>query len=535
MAGYLEHLSDNIRVDKDTCVFCGKCVDTCVLDNLRMKLSPCRAACPMGVNVQGYVQLVLRGEDDKARAMIREKLPFPEVMCMVCHHPCEQACEHAGNGGQPVNIRGIKRYLFDSAAGHDAPRPEPAASSGKKVAVVGAGPAGLVAAYDLALRGHAVTVYEASSAAGGELRRGIPAFRLPADVLERELAVLPLMGVSFRFNTRVGERLALDELRRDFDAVILATGLALDKKLGIAGEELPQVTDGGAFLAAVRTGAAPVTRGKVVVIGGGNVAVDAAMTALRQGASSVRIVSLEQPEELPAFAAEISQARREGIAFECGWGPVRFLAEKGRLTGIELRRCTAVFDEDHRFAPRFDDKNRQMLEADAVLVAIGQSRDGGLLAGSSLTLDDVAAADPLTLQCAPSCFVAGDLLTGPSSVIAAMAGGREAAESAHRLLSGQPLAFGRAYEGPNERDFPVDTSRGKRLPRADGSMHVCTGAGDYTVIESCLSEAQARSEASRCYSCGGPFGKYRTCWFCLPCEVECPEQAIYVEIPYLLR
>ncbi|MGE9985062.1 FAD-dependent oxidoreductase [Desulfovibrio sp. SGI.169] len=535
MAGYLGALSDNIRVNADKCIFCGKCVDTCVLDNLRLKLAPCRQACPMEVNVQGYVRLILRGEEDKARELIREKLPFPEMVCLVCHHPCEAVCER-GKTDAPVNIRGLKRYLFDCESGRSVSLPSRAPDSGKSIAIVGSGPAGLVAAYDLARQGHSVVVHEMNGLAGGQLAKGIPAFRLPEETVRRELSVLPHLGVEFAFHSRIGEDKTLTDLEQEHDAVILAAGLGQGRRLHTRGEELVGVQNGTDFLAAARAGSAPELPGNVIVIGGGNVAIDTALSALRQGASRVAVAALEQPAELPAFAQEVRQAQEEGVEFLCGWGPVRLNETAGRVTGLVLRRCLRVFDDQGRFAPVFDENVTQTLNADHVLISIGQMREPGVLNGSGLRLEDLASVDSLTKQWGSrKLFVAGDFLTGPGSVIGAMASGRAAAESAHRLVNGQHLRYGRNYPGPVETDFRVNTDRGADVPRQESPNHVCEGKGDYAVVEGSLKPEQARMEAGRCRSCGSVYGKYRSCCFCLPCEVECPEQALRVEIPYLLR
>lgn len=529
---YLLSLEDNLKIDKDKCIFCGRCAERCILDNIRMKLAPCRQACPMGVNVQGYVQLIARGEYDQARDVVRDKLPFPEIICMVCDHPCEKNCERNKTSKAPVSIRALKRFLFDSAAAGDIPEKE--APTGKKAAVIGAGPAGLVAAYDLAVKGHAVTVYEAGSSAGGMLAGGIPAFRLPAAVVEKELAVLGKLGVTFTFSCRVGVDVSLKSLMDSYDSVVLAAGLAKSKQLRVDGEDLPGVYPGLPFLTASRQGKGPELSGTVLVSGGGNMAVDAAMTALRQGADKVIVLALEAEGELPAFEAELAQARKEGVIFKHSCGIKRIDGSGGRFSGVALNRCVAVFDENNNFAPQFD-ASEESIAADALIVAIGLERDAEILKESGLGAQDVYQADPLTLQCAGSkVFAAGDYKGGAGSVIKAMAAGREAAESASRFMLGDHLRFERAYPGPVVTDFSIDHERGENAPRQEAAMGVMKGKGDYSVLESTLNEEQARTEAARCHSCGGPCGQ-RTCWFCLPCEVECPQKALWVDIPYLLR
>ncbi len=530
---YLESLEDNIKIDKDKCIFCGRCADRCILDNIRLKTAPCRRACPMDVNVQGYVQSIARGDYDLARSIVREKLPFPEIICMVCDHPCENDCERGKNGSYPIAIRSLKRFLFDGAEA--AAVPEKAPATGKSVAIAGAGPAGLVAAHDLALAGHKVVVYEAGSRAGGMLLSGIPAFRLPDAVVEKELAVLPALGVEFKFNAHIGKDISLKEIMERHDAVVLACGLGKGKKLNVDGEDLAGVHDGLEFLASSRRGRGPELSGTVLVCGGGNMAVDAAMTALRQGAEKVVMLTLETSGELPAFEAEVRQAMKEGIQFRHSCGIERIEGVGGRVAGVELSRCTSLFDENGNFAPRFD-SSRDKLAADSLIVAIGLERDQEVLNGSTLTMRDIYEADPLTLQCGQSkVFAAGDYKGGAGSVVRAMAAGREAAKSAARYSLGEHLRFERGHAGPTIADFTIDHSRGQNDPRQEPANRAMKGKGDYAVLEEAFSEKQAGEEAGRCHSCGSPCGHNRTCWFCLPCEVECPQKALWVDIPYLLR
>ncbi len=532
----LESLTDNIAIDKDKCTSCSICVETCVLDNLRMQLAPCRQACPLGVNCQGYIQLIARSKEDAGLELLRETLPFPAILARICSQPCEAQCHRKTIDGEAVAIRALKRHLVDRAEEAAPPLPEMAPDSGKKVAVVGSGPAGMMAAHDLRVQGHGVTIFESDAEPGGMLRWAIPEFRLPRNVLAREIDLLTAMGVDIQCNTAIDGKQSLAELKNRFQAIILATGRPKHVTLDSKGENHPDVIHGLPFLRAIRGGNPPQIGKQVVVIGGGNVAVDAAQSALRLGADTVTMVALESDRELPAFPWALESALSEGVLLECSWGNPRFVFKGSRLRGVEVQRCLQVFDACNRFQPSFDDCQLKQLTADTVIVAIGQQLDSAQLAAMGFAGEDATAVDPLTLQTADKMvFMAGDMVSGPSSVVDAMAQGRCAAESVNRLLRGEHLSYGRRYAGPNETDFVIDTQRGSSAGRVMMPTHRLSGKNDFKELESGLDLESARKEAGRCYSCGQPFGMYRTCWFCLPCEIECPHEALWVEIPYLLR
>lgn len=532
----LEALSDNIVIDRDKCVACGVCVNTCILDNLRLKQAPCVQACPLGVNCQGYVQLIGRGREEEALRVLEEKLPFPEILSRLCSQPCESNCHCKKQEGHAVNIRGLKRYLTEIYETQAPADPKAGGATGKKVAIVGAGPAGLTAAFDLRRHGHAVALCDAEAEPGGMLRWTVPEFRLPSRILDREIGRLLRMGVGFHGGRTLGKDLSLDELLKEHDAVLVALGCPQPKKLGIAGEDLPGVVHALPFLKSVRCGQRRIEGNKVVVIGGGDVAVDCAQTVRRLGADPVVVISLEEESSLPAHPNVVTCAKAEGVVFRGAWGPQAIRAEGGRIEGVSLKKCVSVFDDDSRFRPVYDVCQTDFETADLVIVAIGQCADLAPLEKGGLACRTGVQCDPLTLQTAsPRVFVAGDFHSGPSSVVQAMASGRRAAESIHRHLDGEDLKFGRSYIGPYETEFPIDTSRGSRAARAENPLRPLNGPGNFDEVELPLDQEAARREAGRCYSCGEPFGKYRTCWFCLPCEVECPHDALWVQIPYLLR
>jgi len=525
---FLQALSDNIKIDLDKCTFCATCVQTCILDNIRMKLAPCSNACPLNGNCQGYIQLILRGKDEEALKMVKRDIPFPAILGRICSAPCENVCHMKKKSGEAVAIRQLKRYLTDKLGDKDIPNLDEA--TGKKCAVLGTGPSAMTAAFDLLKKGHSVTAFEKESEAGGMLRWGIPAFRLPLDILKKEFIKLKKMGLKLKLNKVIGKDISLADLQRNFDVIIVCAGLQKSKSLNIPGVKAENVYSALDFLKSVRSDS-PLTLGeKVVVVGGGDVALDSAQTALRAGAKVVDIIALESRGEIPANPHLLAIAESEGVNLINSWGPSRFLIENGRANKLKFKRCDSVFDEQGNFSPIYDDSQIKELEADNVIIAIGQTADHELLNGSF-------EFDKLTLQTSQeNIFIAGDLTGMGNTVVEAMASGREAAESVHRYLINDPLSYGRSYQGLNDTEFDIDHDKSSKEKRIIVGVSKFKGKGDFTEIEqSIVGNAEAKNEASRCNSCGSPFGKYRSCWFCLPCEVECPNDALYVEIPYLLR
>jgi NADPH-dependent glutamate synthase beta subunit-like oxidoreductase len=528
----LTSLNDNIRIDRNKCTACGRCVEVCILDNLRLQLSPCRQACPVGMNCQGYIHHVAQGRMDKGLEKVKEAIPFGGILGRVCSRPCEAACNRLKVDGQAVAIRDLKRFLSDQD--RIPPVPERAAEFPATVAIVGAGPAGLTAAFYLRGAGFKVTLFDRESEPGGLMRWGIPEFRLPLEILERELRFVKATGIDFRGNCTLGRDLDLQDLQHRFDAVLVAVGACDQVKLGIPGEDSPHVLPALEFLKKAREKKAAAPGNRVVVIGGGNAAMDAAQTALRMDARNVAVVCLEKREEMPAFPWSIAEAEEEGVSIHNGWGPQAFRFKEERLTTVSFRKCTALYDKTGQFFPAYDESQGMHLLCDTVIVAIGQRTQSGLV-DPSWSRAGTIVCDPVTLRIEKSkVFVAGDFMKGPRTLVEAMGQGKEAAVSIERMLKGEDLHYERGNGKPLEVQFEPDWSRAlKRSRIAMPTLPLARRKGFEEVARG-LSGDEAVAEAERCLDCGLPFG-LRTCWFCLPCEIECPEEALYVEVPYLLR
>jgi len=528
----------NIFIKRDKCYVCGICIERCIMDNLRMYLAPCRQACPIHMNCQGYVRLIAEGKGEEAAKEMRQDLPFAGIVGRVCTHPCEEKCERRKEDSQAVHIRALKRYLADR---WQAIAQEPALvakESGKRVAIIGSGPAGLMAAHELAAKGHSVTVFDSASEPGGMLRFGIPAFRLPGEETGKAVRLLEQMKVVFQTGRTLGKELDIEKVEREWDAVLLATGGGPALRLGVPGEDLPGVYQGLDLLRQVREGRAPKIGRNVLVIGGGNTAVDAALTCRKLGAEEVSIICLEERSKMPAFPAEIEEALEEGIKIQDCWGPRRIVRSGNESLTVDLSRCLAVFDEQGRFCPALEETCSHSPSAESIVVAIGQKPERANLPGEMQgTGLSGPIADPLTLQTRrPKIFAAGDLVSGPKSVIEAMAQGREAAVSIERFLTGETLRWGRAYwDGTCITEFPIDRSGAVVRRRAVLPRLPVQSRDVRREVEKTLEGREAREEAERCLNCGRPGEFNQTCWYCLPCEIECPVDALEVRIPYLVR
>lgn len=477
--------------------------------------SPCKGNCPAENDIQGYVSLAAKGEFTRALQLLKETSPFPGVCGRVCHHPCESECNRR-QIDESVAIQSVERFLADlDLAGGKPYVPAVKARREQKVAVIGSGPAGLSAAYFLARDGYGVTVFERLPVAGGMLAVGIPEYRLPREVLSAEIGVIERMGVEIRTGVAFGEDTTLEELKGSgYQAFFLATGLHGNKRLDIEKEDLEGVLSGVDFLRAVSL-RIPVSIGReVIVVGGGNVAVDAALTSIRKGAGKVIMVC--RRDEMVASSHQIMEAEEEGVEIIRGFGPHRFLEREGRLFGVEFKRCISVYDQNGVFCPAYDETDLKRLNADTVIVAIGQAADPSFAEkqGIAIRPGGLLDADPLTLETPlEGVFAGGDACHGPSSVVSAVASGREAALSIDRYLRGLSLRADREKTRrliTNPRKEKFDPSPRTQTARLEPEERV----KGFAEIRQGFTAEMAAGEAKRCLSCG-------TC-----CIQACPYDAI---------
>ncbi|MBN1190978.1 MAG: indolepyruvate ferredoxin oxidoreductase subunit alpha [Dehalococcoidales bacterium] len=463
----------------------------------------CTAACPLHIDVRGYVKLIKEGRYDKALKLIKEKLPFAGIMGRICTRPCESKCKR-GEVDLPVAIAALKRFAADFGRADDgdmAVGPERT----EKVAVVGGGPAGCMAAFDLRKAGYNVTLFESQSALGGMLSTGIPHYRLPRDIVLEELGTISRMGVEVRLNTHVGTDIRLEQLKEQYRAVFLAVGAHRGKKLEIENGDLAGVTDGISFLKAVNSGEKVEVKDSVAVIGGGNVAVDCARSCLRLGFREVKIIYRRERRHMPAIPEEINEAEKEGVQFHFLAVPARVLANEGRIKGVECRRIQlGKPDESGREAPVALEEGDFETRADMVIEAVGEEPDLDFLEGFPLDSDNkLIKADPVTLATGiPGIFAGGDAVSGPASAVEALAAGRKAAVSIRRYLNGEPLEASREGEGPRESPLQVETEGVSHLERVlMPKVAVGLRKNNSNEVETGYSPEEARREAERCLEC----------------------------------
>lgn len=579
------------KVEKANCVACGKCVEFCPAGAVKLgqKLcdkegcevtypriplpseqpwgehmwshnyrdvnrincydtgtAPCKTACPAHIAVQGYLKLAKEGRYDDALALIKKDNPLPAVCGHVCNRRCEDACTR-GTVDEAVAIDEVKRFLAErdlNAETRYIPKKTiPSLKGGfdEKIAIIGAGPAGLSCAYYLALTGYKPTIFEKNEEPGGMLRYGIPSYKLEKDLLAAEIDVIRELGVEIRCGVEIGKDITIEELREQgYKGFYVAIGCQRGRKPGITGENAKGTYAAVDFLREAGAKESFALEGDVVVVGGGNVAIDAARISSRCVDAKISMFCLEQRENMPASEEEIAEALEEGIELNCGWGPKEVLEEDGKVAGVVFKKCIRVLDEQGRFSPEYDEEQTVTIPCKHVIFSVGQAIEwGNMLDNLDLKRrpNGGALADKLTYQTSePDIFVGGDVYTGPKFAIDAIAAGREGAISLHRYVHENcTLTIGR-----NRRDFveldknnisvdSYDTSKRQIPAKADEKAQAAT----FRDLSHSLTEEQVKAETSRCLSCGASVVDPNKCIGCGVCTTKCVFDAIHLhrELP----
>ena len=537
---------DPIYVDYDLCTGCSRCMEVCPLEQQgrlplsrtpaycpsraleldKRKISPCRLECPLGINVQAYMALTAAGRFEEALNIIKEDNPLPGICGRVCHHPCEASCRRR-ELDQAVAICDVKRFLSDSLSGPEGPSPGNASRVSplkphrkERVAIVGSGPAGLTAAHYLAREGFRATIFEALPEPGGMLRWGIPSYRLPRDILDGEIRDILALGVELKRNTRVGQEIRLEELEKEFDAIFLAVGAQRSAPLGISGENEEGCFGAVELLRAHHLGQRVEMGKKAAVVGGGNSAVDAARTALRLGAE-VTLFYRRERQDMPAQEAEIAAAEAEGVRIEFRVGPTRVLTQNGKVLGLELIRMEpGEKDASGRKAPNPIAGSEFQVAVDTVISATGQGPDLGFLTdsrGVAVYRKTIQVDEGLKTQ-NPKIWAGGDVVSGPSTVVASMAHGKIAAGKIMEVLTGRPSPFaGLPLRVRGVGDYTAISEEVPQQPRQEMALRQPkVRRRDFEEVGLGLTMDQAVAEARRCLQCSA-------CCECRGCETVCSD------------
>lgn len=491
---------------------------------------PCRVDCPLGINIQGFISLLSRGKADKALALINESAPFSGILGRVCRHPCEIKCNRA-KVDESVSIRALHRFAADNASARTKYTLKfPPQSRDDKVAIVGSGPAGLTAAWELTRRGYSPTVFESHSVIGGTVATGIPRFRLPREVRERDIKAIQELGVDIRTGITVGRDVTFSYLKeRGYKAFFLAIGTQQNNKLNIPGEDLEGVVDCMSLLFTLNLRMDTFVGANIVIIGDGNSAIDSARAAIRKNKGAVKVLSWTIPEEITANEEEVQEALEEGVTIECSTAPVEIIGENGKVTGIRCRktRLTAQLMANGRHLPEPIPDTDFVISADHVVVAIGQSPNASQLNIEGLRVDSrsgVIEVNPLTLETnVKGVFSGGDCITGPNNVVSAMAAGLRAAESIDRYLQGKNLEAERTLEPPPIAE--VDPEVMEIIPYKRAKMptiRLQKRINSFEETTTGLPEKLAQKEAERCLNCG-------LCSQCMECLSVCELGAVFHE------